>query len=270
MDNFNDENNNLNQENNTEIKNDQTNMQQNSIESTNIISNNTSIGNNDESQKNKEPLATASLILGIISILLFFLNVLILPVAVIGLILGIVNKTKKGKKVAGIILNTIAIILIIILLGIVFTLVRNGINKISSEDIIGRLYNEIEYSTSQNFVAGKYDCTSLNNKSEYLISLELNKDNTFIYGKYGDLINNHAAGTYTYEYENKTNNTDNYKYYMLTLSGTNGEFIVDGKKQDREFNSKMEFGITSNLEKQKKEGPIIFTSNYNMYYCYER
>ena len=63
-------------------------------------------------ENKKEGLGTASMIIGIISlILVFIISLGVLPLALVGLILGIVNKTQKGKKVSGIILNTIAMIL---------------------------------------------------------------------------------------------------------------------------------------------------------------
>lgn len=52
----------------------------------------------------------ASIIIGIISIIsAFFINILVIPIAVIGLILGITDKKSAGKKVAGIILNIIGL-----------------------------------------------------------------------------------------------------------------------------------------------------------------
>jgi len=58
-----------------------------------------------------------SMILGIVSVVLsFVLNIFIMPVAVVGLILGIVEKNKSSKKTAGIILNIVALVLPIIIL----------------------------------------------------------------------------------------------------------------------------------------------------------
>lgn len=75
---------------------------------------NTSYSNNNNN-KNKKSLI--SLILGIISVVLsFVLNIFIIPVAIVGLILALVDKNKSGKKVAGIILNSCGIIFPIIIL----------------------------------------------------------------------------------------------------------------------------------------------------------
>jgi len=80
--------------------------------------------NNIEHNENKQikyvqsdGYATASLILGIISVILaFILNVLILPLPIVGLICGINSKTKTGSKTAGIILNIIAFVIVIVIL----------------------------------------------------------------------------------------------------------------------------------------------------------
>ena len=64
-------------------------------------------GNTTNSNK-----ALTSLILGVVSILLSIIfNIFIIPVAIAGLVLGIVEENKNGKKIAGIVLNSVAIIL---------------------------------------------------------------------------------------------------------------------------------------------------------------
>ena len=60
---------------------------------------------------NSDGKATASLILGIVS---FVIPCVGFSTAVVGLILGIVSKEKSGKRTAGIILNAIALVIIII------------------------------------------------------------------------------------------------------------------------------------------------------------
>jgi len=66
---------------------------------------------------NKSGKSTASLILGIISVVLsLILNIFIIPVAIVGFILALIDKNKSGKKIAGIILNSCGIALPIIIL----------------------------------------------------------------------------------------------------------------------------------------------------------
>ena len=55
--------------------------------------------------------AVASLVLGIISI---FIGVLIVPLPIVGLILGILQKKKGGLAIAGIILNSLALFIAVI------------------------------------------------------------------------------------------------------------------------------------------------------------
>ena len=86
------------------------------------------------SDKKTDGLAIASLILGISSIVI---PCLILPLAIIGLILGIVSKSKSGVKIAGIIINTIALVLCFLLIALYF------IATPSIEKAIENQWNEI-------------------------------------------------------------------------------------------------------------------------------
>ncbi len=200
-----------------------------------------------EPQK-KEPLGTAALVLGIVSLVLFWWNILILPLSITGLILSIVNKAKGGKKKSGIILNIISTVIAIIMFSAI---------------IIGII------AGSDNYIAGKYDCTGVDSSTDgYLVTLHLNDDNTFFYAPYGRSDKNYAKGTYMFEDEHKTNNSGDYKYYMVSLTGPKEQFIIDGVESDNDFQTQMEIGLTEN--DGKKEGVIMFTNTYNMYYCYEQ
>lgn len=201
----------------------------------------------------------ASVVIGIISIVLSFVfSVLVIPLAIIGLVIGIV---KKPSNIAGIVLNAIAIVIPIFILATV-------INSSEFQEALDKFRNGITETTSSNAVSGKYNCTGVDDhKDEYLITLHLNNDNTFLYGPYGKLDNNYAKGTYTFEDENKTNASGQYKYYMVTFTGSKDDFIIDGKPSEKDFTAKMEFGITNS--KLKKEGVVLFVSSYNTYYCYE-
>ncbi len=121
-----------------------------------------------------------------------------------------------------------------------------------------------------NPIAGEYDCTSLEGaSSEYLVSIYLYKDGTFLYGPYGDLDNNHAKGNYTYEHEeDKDGKVEGYTYYMVSFKGDAKDFISEGKSIGRDFESEMEFGLTE--ENGKRQGVVMFLSTYNMYYCYAK
>lgn len=61
--------------------------------------------------KPKQGKSIASLVLGIISIIFSFsLAIIMLPISIVGLILGISDKSKNGKRVAGIVLNSLSIV----------------------------------------------------------------------------------------------------------------------------------------------------------------
>lgn len=247
--------------------NNQTNNQSNFDE--NISYNANGIINNQPSDINnkpkKEKKSIISLIFGIISLILsIFIDILVLPISIAGLVLGIKCKNKSGKKIAGIILNSFSIFIAITLFAGSLIL-----NSTEGNSFLNTLYNELDYASSENYVAGKYDCKGVDSDSDkYLITLNLNENGTFLYGPYENTKNNYAKGTYTYEDEKKTDNTGNYKYFMITLTGPKEDFIQDGVASDHDFKSKLEFGLTN--YNGKKQGVIIFTNTYNMYYCYEK
>ena len=84
---------------------------------------------NTPAQPNKEGLGTASMIIGIISIIfslgtwLLFPLLITVPLILVGIILGIVNLVKGGKKFAGLILNGVAIVTSIIFAIVIWVLI---------------------------------------------------------------------------------------------------------------------------------------------------
>ena len=93
--------------------------------------------------------ATASLVLGIISL---FFGLFMIPLPIVGLILGICQKGKCGEKIAGIILNSISIFLIVLFWGtiILFAVLESNTknyesiedNRGNSDIIINDDYND--------------------------------------------------------------------------------------------------------------------------------
>lgn len=99
-------------------------------------------------QPNTDSKGTASIIIGIITIILsLILGCLVLPLGVVGLIFGIICKT--GKKTAGIVLNIIGIILSIIMT-IILCAVIVGIAAFIRNDIDNE-YNNHSYYITDNF-----------------------------------------------------------------------------------------------------------------------
>ena len=223
--------------------------------------------------KKSEGLGIASMILGIISIVLsFIITVVTLPLSITGLILGIVNKAKGGKKISGIVLNAISIFLSIVLI-FVYLFIGIGIFSavISDPEVRKELENlerDIDRYSSTNYVEGEYNCKSFDGNGatgSYIVRFELDDDMTFMWGKYGDTYKNYVKGTYTFKDLDKKNAAGNYSYYNIKLDGD--VFYKDGVKQTEPYASEYEFGITK--DNGKKQGIIMNTKTYNMYYCYE-
>ena len=184
---------------------------------------------------------------------------------------------EKPQKNTGLIIGIVVAIVapILILAAIVCAIFLSAETNISTggggfQDIIDDLYDEIDRASTNNYVAGVWNCApgtgSENDHDNFTTTLELNNDMTFRYGKYGDLRNNHYGGTYTFEDEHKQNNSGDYNYYMLTFD--TDEMLLEGEEQDvSDVNlSQLEMGITRTSE--GKSAITIFVSTYNMYYCY--
>jgi len=88
-------------------------------------------------------LKIASLVLGIISLVFFILNILMLPLEIVGIVLAIVYMVKNKKFCAGIVLNIIAILLsiFIFVLGIAAISTYTGVNM---EETLNNLDKQIE------------------------------------------------------------------------------------------------------------------------------
>ena len=150
--------------------------------------------------KKSEGLGIASMILGIISIVLsFIITVVTLPLSITGLILGIVNKAKGGKKISGIVLNAISIFLSIVLI-FVYLFIGIGIFSavISDPEVRKELENlerDIDRYSSTNYVEGEYNCKNFDGNGatgSYIVRFELDDDMNFMWGKYGDTYNNYV------------------------------------------------------------------------------
>lgn len=107
---------------------------------------------NDLQKNNHDGFKIASLVLGIITIVgSIIFNFLIIPLAIIGLILGIIYSAKAKKFCAGIILNilgiVIPIVIICLLAGITSSLVNNGtfFDDYENENINDSYLIEIQY-----------------------------------------------------------------------------------------------------------------------------
>ena len=137
-------------------------------------------------------------------------------------------------------------------------------------DSISEGVNEAERQSNENYVAGTWNCASgtgsTTDRDNYSTTLKLNKDMTFKYGPYGDLTNNHYSGTYTFKDEDKHTPDGKYDYYMIDFDTTEAVFDGEEDTDSGKGINQMEMGITKTED--GKQAITIFTSSYNMYYCY--
>lgn len=164
-------------------------------------------------QKSSKGTAIASLVLGIIS---FFFGAILLPLPIIGLILGITNKEKCGERIAGIILNTTSLayaILVWIFVGFTLTnivdrLIYGEIQDDEREhynynidDMLNRLDNWDKYSYARYGKLGKLKELNggwrvLGDTKSYWVF----RDGEFWwYKNYTDLNDNYWYGKYNVE-----------------------------------------------------------------------
>ena len=202
----------------------------------------TNNNNNNISNQSNKTYAIIAIVLGVIAFVgAFELTFLVYPFSIGAIILGLLSK-RKPQGFIGVALGSLSLIV--------------GIGMF--------VYDVVIY----NPVAGHYNCTGVDSdRDSYLITLDLNKDKTFFYAPYGDTKNNYVKGKYTFKDERKATKDYKYHYYMINLKSDKDGFVVDGEKSDKEFVSEAEFGVTTG--KNNKEGVILFTSSYNMYYCYQ-
>lgn len=143
-------------------------------------------------ENTNEGMGVASMILGIISLVFsFIINIFVIPVAIIGLILGIVNKAGKGKRVSGIILNCIAIFVSIIMFAVWLFIFGSVVNSTSME----KLFEKSNYSE----VMGTWNCKEFGNPTadgSYKISVKINDGYEFVLGDYDKFEDNYIKGSF--------------------------------------------------------------------------
>lgn len=114
---------------------------------------------------------------------------------------------------------------------------------------------------------GNWECkgytSSEGTSQDYMVSMELNSDNTYRFGKYNDLDKNHFKGTYTSSYEDDKKAKYNKDFYIINFKVD--EYINDGVNQNQTGNMEFEMEFIND-----KETLIINTSTLGMYYCYKK
>lgn len=231
-----------------------------------------------------EGLGTASMILGIISLVLSFVTWLVFPIILlvltilVGLILGIVNLAQGGKKFAGLILNGISIVTgvasFVIVYVFVFTFLGLELfNYIDDYTTTSRPYTTRTVTTTTTTkandpyaVANKYYCgDSKVSSSNYSSVLTLNSDKSFTWNYTDDTFK--IEGSYTSSIVDKKTSLPNTQYYKIVMTSNkveqNGKEIEGSKGKKNTY----EMGIDSS--KKTKEIVMINENTYSMYYCIE-
>lgn len=188
-------------------------------------------------------LGQISKIIGIIAIVLaVVINLLALPIAIVGFILGIIHENKTHEKTLGIVLNAIAFPIAAITSVIWFTI----------------------FFEPSNPVVGVWDCKGFLD-SNYTVTMQLKKDKSFVWSKYGDMNNNYVNGTYTSSKLDKTNYSGEYSYYSVILDGD--EYVINGIVQDEEYGSRYEMGVGLASTGAYGNSVLYNLDTGNMYYC---
>ena len=211
--------------------------------------NNPQTGDNTPQNNPIQGTAVASLIIGVISITLsFIISLFVLPLSIMGFVLGISCKQKSGPKIAGIIRNSLSVLIGIIVLIIYILFVYSG-----------GVYSSNEKKSP---IFGHWDCKSYsatNMSDDYILSFELNNDLTFKWSDYNN-SNNQVSGTYTHEKIEKEDEKS-YEYYNIKLTST--KYVINGEPSTEVYKSEYEIGV----EPSSKVAIFMNANTYRMYYC---
>lgn len=193
--------------------------------------------------KKNEKIEKASVIIGTISIILVFIfQILTMPLSLVGIILGFKSLSKNNKK-TGLILNCISFVLAIPIFFLYFYILNPANN-----------------------IIGTWNCKPFNNgyfeDMEYVLTLKLNRDNTFYWNVFGEEDTNYFKGNYEYKKLNKR--VGNAEYYLIILNGT--ELSTDGIKTYDDRKSEYEIAVDVVT---KKEALLMNAYSYNMYVCFK-
>lgn len=213
-----------------------------------------------------EGLSTASLVLGIISLVLsFIINIFILPLALIGLILGIVGKVHNGRKYSGIVLNVIAMIvavIVFILWIVLFVYVADNYDENNyNRNKYG--YTKSDYSE----VIGTWNCKSVNSilSGDYDLVVTLNSDKSFTIGKYNNVDKDYYKGVYYFEDDDLNSYIKNNRTHTIGLNSLekyeHGDLV---NKWDDTYDT---YKMIVTRTKDKYHAVLAEDENGKVYYC---
>lgn len=195
----------------------------------------------NQPEPKKEGKAIASLVIGIISLFIWPFGVTFI-VTLIGFILGVTYKGKSGKKTAGIILNTIGMLLeifvIIIAIGVITLTINKSKEVIKNLDGDNPIQEYLEGSNLQSFMNIMNDWNKYSNlrKGDLGKKVEITGEYRILSEKEDYVVIKN--GEY-YKYSSVNNKEDNYEYGSVTISnGIDGleKVGIDSEEIDQIFN----------------------------------
>ena len=221
------------------------------------MNNNPQPMNNYQQQVNQQPmnnkkdnsktLGIISLILGLLCIpLAFLLSIFMIPIAIIGIILGAIAH-KRGTAIAGIILNVLSIIICIAILVFAVFLVLDTAGEVAGT-----------YKCSDYF--DSYASEDAKNKEGYM-EFKLNYDGTFSMDYDIDGTNNIIKGEYKVS-DMEDEDDDSFKYYALELNANYRE--IKGEVNTDAYKTKYVLG---KVKGQSKSYVLMNTISYSQYTC---
>ncbi len=191
-----------------------------------------------ETPKTKINFRIISLVLGIVSVIgVFIFGSLIVPIAIVGIILGVIHKKQTNKKSLGLYLSII---------GIIISILINTLTPwfLPKKSLTGK------------WMCGSYDGVS---PQKYPYSVNFNKNNIFSWYAVDDKNTLNIEGTYTVT---RVNNENEYKrgtFYTVEMSTNNR--TVSGETHTDTFN------ITYNTAVVHNEMVLTNINNLSLYFC---
>lgn len=218
-------------------------------------------------EKEKKGLSIASMVLGIVAIVLFCVMPISIICATCAVTFGVIgiNKGGKGMAITGITLGIISVVLTVVIF-----IIPTDIEYNYDENDAINIEHNVDKSKQENSdssikaVVGTWQCTDsiyAIDKYNYSVTFKLDEDMNFLWGKYEDTDRNYVVGKYTFKDLHKTNHGKTAKYYEIKLDGE--EFYIDGQLQDEEYGNTYEMGVVEN----ENSAALASTISGSLYFC---
>ncbi|MBQ2639990.1 MAG: zinc-ribbon domain-containing protein [Bacilli bacterium] len=220
-----------------------------------------------ETKKSNEGLVVASLVIGIIAIIFSaVLNILIVPLAILGLIFGIVGKSSKGKgkKIAGIILNSLALFIAIVVFTIIVVFIVSVVND--SDNVFNNAYKDIVSTADEDSIHETWYCKTSSNgvitSTDYTLTLKFEENGKFDWKSYKYPSKNYVYGKYSFIKPYKLDSNKK-RYYVIDLKPE--VMYLYGIKRTTQSSTKYNVYFT-----EDEHIKLVNQKTNNIYYCDEK